>query len=1000
MSISRSFRDVARNVVLELFAFAVAAFLILAFYAPRFSHPSSFLLGDGLEQNVPHRVYATHAIQSGRLPHWSDATFGGYPFLSDPQSAVFFPPFLFLELIGWIPDTSARFDALALGFVVAAGLGAVFLARTLGIRRTAAVAAGVFFALNGYMVNHLSHTVITSAIAASVWAMGCGVLAMCFLSLSAALVSGLLVASSILAGHWQTSMFGCLALAAGCCYLILRSWFAERSLPLAWRRIRLFTLIFLVGVGGSLVQVLPTLEFLRHSTREKLGLADALAYSLPLKQLVGLLMPSLYQPLVWRIPRENRWELCWNTWGIDGAWEFHFWIGIVGLALAVYGFFVSAKRPSSWFVMAVFIFTLVASMGEDFPVYRWLYEYFPGFRQVRIPPRMLWVGELALAVLIGRGVESVEAVPRWPWRLWASRFALLSIILASCAGVYLLLWALMLAGSWTSALEMLFVINPQYRIGIHRSEADFLSDMNQQLVLGLAIICFTGLWIWGAGRLRKRGRILAVLAIAMLWGELTLYGICKNTRVGEPGFSSAITPLHALITEPVNGRLHTWIPGPWERNTGEASGIPMTVGYNPLVLRWVNSLRPLEEPTNGLRSRENELDVWNASHVAVPGNIYEQILPETSKAVKLTTGTGAIYLAQESKNLREELTIRLSTPVSLKRIYFVTSAMGVALESDGTTVGLVEVLGPHMAEAPFTSMPLVLGSSTAEWKYDDPHLRPRPIHKRPLAAYQEKRDESSSVTTYFLSSLPVETTAPCSAVRIVSQLKSPRFLAVSHIVFEPTQGEPFGVPAIAGLGYRWVPSANPNVWVYFARPTALGWCWMVPQAQRVSYKDDFQWVKERLGDPAWNPRQLVWIDKKAVASDDEVAKRNAHSPDKYVGTVEVEHPYPEYWRIRTSANDRGWLVISQTWYHGWRALIDGISAPLVRADGPFSALHVPEGTHVVELRYATPWFWLGACVSGVTWCAALVVILLRTLVRRRTNLADHVNRDALRSAAL
>ncbi|MCX7625716.1 MAG: hypothetical protein N2Z21_05845, partial [Candidatus Sumerlaeaceae bacterium] len=381
--------------VREILAFLATAGLALSFFLPRFLPSSCFILGDGLEQNVPHRVFATRALAEGRLPHWSDVTFGGYPFLSDPQTAVFFPPYLLMAVLGWTPDSSARFDCVALSFVLGAVLGMYALARVLGISRIGAVAAGVFFGLNGYMVNHLSHTVITSAIAAAVWGM-------CFLALALQRGSGrawwaaaLCFASSVLAGHWQTAMFGWGSAAAGGLYLALRKGWRARCAKTAARAVVSMAAIFVVAGLASLVQILPTLEFLKHSTREKLSLAEATAYSLPLKQLAGLLMPGLYQPLFWRVPLENRWELCWRTWGIDGAWEFHFWMGLIAFALIIYGGLVYVRRFSSWLLGGCLVFTLIAAMGQDVSLYKWLYHHLPGFQQIRIPPRMMWVGSVS-----------------------------------------------------------------------------------------------------------------------------------------------------------------------------------------------------------------------------------------------------------------------------------------------------------------------------------------------------------------------------------------------------------------------------------------------------------------------------------------------------------------------------------------------------------------------------------------------------------------------------
>lgn len=968
----KSYGFKAASLLGEISGFLITGAFVLLFFAPRFFPDSSFVLGDGLDQNVPHRVYATRTLAEWRLPHWSDATFGGYPFLSDPQTAVFFPPYLVMALARWTPDSSPRFDAVAMGFVLAAALGTYALARALRLRKMGAIAAGVFFGLNGYMVNHLSHTVITSAIAAAVWGMCFLALALQHGSVRAWWAATLCFASSVLAGHWQTAMFGWQAAAAGGLYLAIREAWVARSAKVAAKKVMTLATLFVVAGLGAIVQVFPTLEFLKHSTRERLSLAEATAYSLPLKQLAGLLMPGLYQPLFWRVPPENRWELCWRTWGIDGAWEFHFWIGVIAFSLIIYGLFVYGHRLSSWLLATCFAFTVIAAMGQDVSLYKWLYRHVPGFQQIRIPPRMMWVGYLAGALLIGRALTAVATLPKWPRRKIAFGMTTLALGVLIAAGCYFAAWGLLLTDDWTSALELLLVINPNYRLGVDRSFADFVKDVQAQAFVGLGFGGAALLWLWLAGRLRKPAHLLAGAAVLLLWGELTIYGFHKNIRSNDRGFARAVTPLHALVEERVEGRLHTLVPGPWEKNTGEASGIPMTTGYNPMILRWVNHSFPPEEPSYGRKSRENMLDIWNVSHVAAPGHRCLVTLPASGRRVELTTGTGAVYLARGSKELRKS-TEFLAAGSPLTGVALVTAAMGVAGEADGTTVGVVTLVS--RAGEQLSTYPLRLGYETAEWKYDNPELTPELKHQAPLRAFTSRNDADASATTYFLCHFAVETSEVVRAIRVETLLQSPRWFALSHVIEETAEGKVVVHPAVEGLGYQAAPSRDPNQWIYFRRPTAPGWAWLVPEGRPVSYKKDYRWVRERLSDPLWDYRRVVWLDKADFSTTECLTSCNAHAPDRFRGSLKVHHPFPEYWLIHTESNDRCWLFLSKTWYPGWRATVDGKPARIVRANGPFSAVAVPAGNHVITFEYITPWFWVGAPLTALTWLFALTGVV-------------------------
>ncbi len=957
----------------ELASCAVLLGLICVFYFPRFLPSSSLVMGDSLEQNVQHRVHATLALQAGRLPHWCDAVFGGYPFLSDPQTAVFFPPYLALSLFGVEAGSSLVFDTIALSFVFAAAVGAYLLARAIGVGRIGAIGAGVFFGLNGYMVNHLSHTVITSAIACGVFGMAALVWALRREDRRWAAVAAMCFASAILCGHWQTAMFGFYAAGVGALFLILRNALVARSFKPLRRGVILIVLAFGLGVLGATLQVLPTLEFLKHSTRAKVSLDFATAYSLPAKQLPGLLMPSLYQPLVWRIPPENRWELCWSTWGIDGSWEFQFWCGIVGFTLILFGWFARATRPSAWLLLGSVVLTVVASLGKDVRLYEWMYYHLPGWQQIRIPPRMLWVGFLAGALLVGMGLEVVATRPRWPARRIAAPLTAIVLVALAMGGMYMILWALQLTGTWASALEMLFVINPLYRIGVHRTQTDFLRDMAEQFAIGGGTLALALVWLFLVGKRRHPAPLLAFTAVLLMFGELVVYGVHKNIGVGNPGYSTAITPMHAGLPERPAGRLHSFYPGPWEKNTGESSGIPYTGGYNPLQLAWVNPFVPPEESSRGLRTRENGLDVWNVTDIAVPaGGVDVQL---ASASVHLSTGTQTVLLSQSDPQAPDELTFDFGEGRPLKRVHLVSGAMGCLGFDDGTTVGIVEFLGPQHDTV--ASAPLRLGMETAEWTYDQ-HATPTLVrHQRPRSAFTEfNAGYTTGGLTFFLGSFEVPTTEVRS-VRIRAELEAPRWLAVTHLIAEDDSGQLDARVALEGLGYRQLGSKHP-AWIYLRRPEPPGWAWLVPSAVPVSYKKNFQWVIQRYNDPAWDPRKVVLVDKHQLLRVGEVAAFNAAEPESFAGEVEIAHPVPEYWRFRIRTNDRGWLGISQAWYPGWRATLDGadVTPQLLRANGGHTALPVPAGEHVLELNYSTPWFWLGALLSAFAWFSIILVALV------------------------
>ncbi|HEU5182608.1 MAG TPA: YfhO family protein [Candidatus Polarisedimenticolia bacterium] len=81
---------------------------------------------------------------------------------------------------------------------------------------------------------------------------------------------------------------------------------------------------------------------------------------------------------------------------------------------------------------------------------------------------------------------------------------------------------------------------------------------------------------------------------------------------------------------------------------------------------------------------------------------------------------------------------------------------------------------------------------------------------------------------------------------------------------------------------------------------------------------------------------------------------------------------PERLELRVSASRAGWLVVTDTYFPGWQAEVDGAAAPIRRANHLFRAVQVPEGTHQVVLHYSPRSWRVGAAGSILTLLAALL----------------------------
>ena len=92
---------------------------------------------------------------------------------------------------------------------------------------------------------------------------------------------------------------------------------------------------------------------------------------------------------------------------------------------------------------------------------------------------------------------------------------------------------------------------------------------------------------------------------------------------------------------------------------------------------------------------------------------------------------------------------------------------------------------------------------------------------------------------------------------------------------------------------------------------------------------------------------------------------------------------PEHLVLDVDAPRRGFLFLSDTYYPGWRATVNGRPAPIQGANYAFRLVEVPKGRSTVTFRYRPTSLILGAGISSAS-ILAVVVTLLWSRSRRRS----------------
>lgn len=86
---------------------------------------------------------------------------------------------------------------------------------------------------------------------------------------------------------------------------------------------------------------------------------------------------------------------------------------------------------------------------------------------------------------------------------------------------------------------------------------------------------------------------------------------------------------------------------------------------------------------------------------------------------------------------------------------------------------------------------------------------------------------------------------------------------------------------------------------------------------------------------------------------------------------------PERIEISATLQSPGWLILTDTFYPGWRAAVDGKKTAIFEADLMFRAIEVPAGSHRIEFIYAPSSFWGGLLISLIGGVALTVWLTIK-----------------------
>jgi uncharacterized membrane protein YfhO len=102
-----------------------------------------------------------------------------------------------------------------------------------------------------------------------------------------------------------------------------------------------------------------------------------------------------------------------------------------------------------------------------------------------------------------------------------------------------------------------------------------------------------------------------------------------------------------------------------------------------------------------------------------------------------------------------------------------------------------------------------------------------------------------------------------------------------------------------------------------------------------------------------------------------------------VRPAEIVAYAPERVEIDVQAERPGLLVLSDTYFPGWRAWVDDVETEILRANGLFRAVALSAGVHRVRFEYRPASLRFGAALSAAS-LGLLCAVPLAARLRRRS----------------
>ncbi len=924
-------------------------------------------------------------LLDGQLPLWNPYIFAGMPLMASLVAGAFYPPnwlFAFLPL-------GMAMNVLVITTYHLALIGTYLYARRIGVERIGALVAGVAFTFGGFMIAHLAQTHRITAAAWLPWVL----LAIENIAQADSLrktwlwgaLGAMFIALQFFAGEGQITFFTAMV-AAPCAVMALARCGGNRD------RARIAValgIMILCGVLLSLIELLPARELLEQSERHDPGPAFFDSFSYPPWQLPALIFPFFFGGAMFPPYRVE-------YWGRDIAAIMCGYVGMLTWLLAIVALCVirrnshskadetgvvnadeiaamkkdSEQRARVWLWLGVAVVSMLLAFGGYLPfeLNHKLYSI-PGYSSFRGLYRHQYEFTFAMAMLAALGMNRLLRLPE----TIARRAFIQSVAVMALIVLLIVVFYRFFATSLAS-------VNPL------PAQANSLGNPEFFLPLGFFILSVYALWrsvIRNPGVPSRNLLLLAVLIVDVAsYGHFFHWRIAEldvKERLEDPpavqlikskekDFNSFRVMSHLMLPD----YARAWPEDPNfeavnQPNISILRGLQSASGYD--ILRPVrmgeisgsagSALNGYVQDHRSFGLDDRGLDLLNVKYLIVGKGGSTRSAGKTDGKSDGWLDYDGVKFAYSFFNVEFKPGMSLTTEpggAPADEIAVISLMSNSTHLPDGAPVLKFRL---HTRDGRVIERELQAGRDTSEWAYDRADVKPVIKHRR--ARVVESAPAEGFQIHYYLGRLQFERSEIEKIEWIYAREDASLYLTRASLRDSQT-GASTPLAAYGFPAERWRRLERfdqPAPVEVYENLRALPRAWFVDRVLAFAPGEVLKTIKTgKISGYAGNDAKRHALEgetfEPARVALIEAECNNCGAP--LIGAplgsqVKLTRYEPNQIDLTTDNPNDGFLVLSEIYYQGWEARIDGDPTRIYRTDHTLRGIFVPAGERRIEFIY-------------------------------------------------